>query len=310
MTENLTEQIYTVTEEEHRLKLEEFVHRKEVLMPIAAIRLAIIAGDVLVNDRHRSSGWRIKTNDSISIKLDNHLHCKLEAQDVNLDILYEDEYMIVVNKPPGMLSHPTRYERSGTLLNGLIYHSLKQGDKYPRLALIHRLDRETSGVLLIAKEQTAMKDLARQFDSRLVKKTYQAIIFGVPNNLAGEVTAPIGWQENLPHWCVTEENSKHAHTIYQVQLHNTKYSLIELQPHTGRTHQLRIHMEYIGHPIIGDKAYGLESNLALEQDPNIVVTRHFLHASSLMFSHPITKQELNIIAPMPEDMKNFLEFMG
>ncbi len=310
MTEKLTEDIYIVTEEEHKLKLEEFVHRKEILMPIAAIRLAIIAGDVLVNGIHRSSGWRIKVNDQISIKMDNHLHCKLEAEDISLDILYEDEYIVVVNKPPGMLSHPSRYERGGTLLNGLIYHSLKRGEKHPRLALIHRLDRETSGVLLIAKEATAMKNLAHQFDSRFVKKTYQAIVFGVPDKLEGEILAPIGWRESLPHWHVTEENSKHAYTTYRVKTHNTQFSLVELQPHTGRTHQLRIHMEHIGNPILGDKAYGLDKNQELEKQLTFKPVRHLLHASSLKFNHPIHKQELNMVAPLPEDMKKFLELIS
>ena len=305
MTNILPEEtLYIVSETESHLRLDEFIHKQESLMPIAAIRQAIFLKDVLVNSRHRSAGWRVRPNDQILVKLDDHRHRELAPEAIDLDIVYEDEYLLVVNKPAFMLSHPTRWERQRTLLNALLYHSLKNGEKSPRLGLVNRLDRETSGILLVAKQEKALQHLAHQFDQRQVKKVYQAIVFGVPVKLNGEINAPIGWFRESSSWGISLENSKPASSTYQVKQHNSKFSWVELHPHTGRTHQLRIHMAHIGHPILGDKLY---SSLELLEDFNDLVKRHFLHAERLTVQHPISNQELSLVAKMPEDMKKFLE---
>jgi 23S rRNA pseudouridine1911/1915/1917 synthase len=305
MTNILPEEtLYIVSETESHLRLDEFIHKQESLMPIAAIRQAIFLKDVLVNGRHRSAGWKVRPNDQILVKLEAHRHRELTAEDIELDIVYEDEYLLVVNKPAFMLSHPTRWERSGTLLNALLHHSLKNGEKSPRLGLVNRLDRETSGILLVAKQEKALQHLAQQFDQRQVKKVYQAIVFGVPAKLTGEINAPIGWFRESSSWGVSSENSKPASSTYQVKQYNSKFSWVELHPHTGRTHQLRIHMAHIGHPILGDKLY---SSLELLEDFNEHVKRHFLHAERLTLQHPINNQELSLFAKMPEDIKKFLE---
>ncbi len=308
MTNILPEEtLYIVSEIETHLRLDEFIHKQESLMPIAAIRQAIFLKDVLVNGRHRSAGWKVRPADQILVNLEAHRHRELAAEAIELDILYEDEYLLVVNKPPFMLSHPTRWERQGTLLNALLYHSLKNGEKNPRLGLVNRLDRETSGILLVAKQEKALQHLAHQFDQRQVKKVYQAIVFGVPQDLTGEITAPIGWFRESSSWGVSLENSKSAHSNYQVKKHNSKFSWVELHPRTGRTHQLRIHMSHIGHPILGDKLY---SSFELEENFIDLVKRHFLHAERLTFQHPISNQEVTLVANWPEDMKKFLEFIN
>ncbi len=193
MTDSLLENtLYIVAEDESHLRLDEFIHKQQCLMPMGAIRVAISQGDILVNNRHRSSGWRLRPNDQVCAKLTNYRHLELEAEAIPLEILFEDEFIIAVNKPPAMLSHPSRYERNGTLLNALLNHSFCQGEKHARLGLVHRLDRDTSGVLLVAKRGIALQKLASQFDQRQVKKVYQAVVFGIPSNNTGEINAPIG----------------------------------------------------------------------------------------------------------------------
>lgn len=309
MTDTLIENTtYLVTEHESHLRLDEFIHKRHSLMPMGAIRVAISLGNVLVNSRQRSSGWRLRPSDQVSVKLNDIQHLELEAEEIHLDILYEDEVIIVVNKPPRMLSHPSRYERNGTLLNALLYHSFKQGEKTPRLGLVHRLDRDTSGVLLIAKQEAALQKLASQFDKRQVKKIYNAIVFGILTSQKGEVVAPIGWHPSQAKWGVEGENSRHANSSYEVKLPINNFSYVELQPHTGRTHQLRIHMAHLGHPIVGDMVYGLSENLKWQKEnPNSSYPRQLLHASTLTFNHPVSNKELTLFAKVPEDMEQFLK---
>lgn len=305
--------LYIVAEDESHLRLDEFIFKRQSLMPIGAIRVAISLGDVLVNNRHRSSGWRLRPNDQVCAKLNNYSHLELEPENIPIEILYEDEFIIAVNKPPKMLSHPSRYERSATLLNALLYHSFNQGEKTHRLGLVHRLDRDTSGILLVAKQETALKKLAAQFDQRQVKKIYQAVVFGVPNNKSGEINAPIGWHPQESKWGVEGENSRYAISSYkvkEVKIPINNFACVELQPHTGRTHQLRIHMSYIGHPIVGDLVYGLSNNLEWQKaNSEVTQPRQLLHASSLIFNHPITNQQLSLFAPIPKDMQDFLNFI-
>ncbi len=311
MTDNLLENtLYIVAEDESHLRLDEFIHKQQSLMPMGAIRVAISQGDILVNNRHRSSGWRLRPNDQVCAKLTNYRHLELEAEAIPLEILFEDEFIIAVNKPPAMLSHPSRYERTGTLLNALLHHTFCQEEKHLRLGLVHRLDRDTSGVLLIAKQEIALQRLASQFDQRQVKKVYQAVVFGIPSNNAGEINAPIGWHPTLSRWGVEGENSKQAKSYYEVKIPINNFACIELQPYTGRTHQLRIHMSYIGHPIVGDLVYGLSNNqIWQEENPSYKTPRQLLHASTLVFKHPITQEQIILSTPMPKDMQEFLGFI-
>lgn len=289
------------------LRLDEFVHRQDGSMPIAAIRKAIKSGDVLVNGKERSSGWRVRVDDIVSLRLQKHLHRALESEDLELQILFEDAQIIAVNKPPSMLSHPSTKERTGTLINALLHYFKKStppGSSPPRPSLVHRLDRETSGVILIAKQDTALSKLSKQFNERRVKKNYQAIVFGRPEN--SSIKAPIGWHPALwPKWRVMEKDGKPAETVFQIAETTNEFSLLELQPLTGRTHQLRIHLAHIGHPIVGDHTYGRTPNKELELTESQKVTRHLLHAASLTFRHPVSNQEVVLKAALPKDMVEF-----
>lgn len=300
---------YIVKPEEAGLRLDEFLHKKEEVMPIAALRRAIEAGDVKVNGNHRSSGWRVRVGDRVDAAIIGHRHRMLQPEDVSLEILYEDRFLIAINKPPGMLSHPTAKERTGTVVNALIHYLRSKGDRSPRPSLVHRLDRETSGVLLVAREEKTLAKVSIQFHERQVTKKYEAIVFGTPPT-SGEVDAPIGYHPALwPKWRVMEKDSKPARSSYLVKAQMKNFAHLELQPHTGRTHQLRIHMSHIGHPIVGDHTYGRTLNKDWQTNhPDYKVARHLLHAASLNFYHPVQEKQILLQARLPEDMEQFLKF--
>jgi 23S rRNA pseudouridine1911/1915/1917 synthase len=302
---------YIVGPTEAGLRLDEFVHKQEKSMPLAAVRRAIEEGSVLVNRVSRTAGWRLKAGDQISVEMAEHLHRALEAEPIKLNIIYEDDYIIAINKPPFMLSHPSTRERKGTLINALLYYlNENESQKKARLwpALVHRLDRDTSGVILVTKQERALKKLALQFNERRVKKIYQAIVFGSPIPDVGLIDAPIGHHPVLwPRWRVMEKDGKPAQTQYKVKEEAGGFALVELEPQTGRTHQLRIHLAYIGHPIVGDHTYGRSLNKELDQaHPEEKISRQLLHAAALSFRHPATNLMMELRAPLPEDMEQFM----
>lgn len=282
------------------LRLDEYVRLQSPNLPIAAIRRAIEEGDVLVNGRRRSSGWRLRLGDKVTLQLAEHLHLSLIPEEIPLEVLYEDEHLLAVNKPAGLLSHPSPKERTGTLINALLWKFAKDADPFSRPFLVHRLDRETSGVILVAKNERAIERLAKQFNSREVRKLYRALVFGHPDPASGKIDAPIGKHPVLwPKWRVMEKNSRPALTFYRVVECYEQTSLVELELMTGRTHQIRIHLAHIGHPIVGDHTYGRAENKAWQQK----VARHLLHSYSLEFRHPFQHRTIHITAPLPPDMR-------
>ncbi|MCS6885708.1 MAG: RluA family pseudouridine synthase [Acidobacteriota bacterium] len=295
-----------VGEDAHFLRLDELVRRccaGELIIPTAAIRQAIQAGEILVNGQRRSCGWRVRKGDSVTIDLRTRQNYGLVAEQVDLEVLYEDEYLIAVSKSAGMLSHPSAKQRNATLINALLGYFARTGDRISRPLLVHRLDKGTSGAVLIAKNERAVENLAKQFKAGQVKKLYRAVVLGMPQPAEGRIEAPIGWHPTLwPKWRVADKNSKPAVTLYRVIDSREGLSLIEAEPLTGRTHQIRIHMAHIGHPLLGDHTYGRAANVAWEKASARRTTHHKLHSYSLQFHHPVTNENLTIVAPLPEDM--------
>jgi 23S rRNA pseudouridine1911/1915/1917 synthase len=315
MEDSKTATVYTVKPVDAGLRLDEFVQKQENSLPIAAVRRAIEEGSVLVNGTSRTAGWRLRSGDKVSVELEEHLHRALESEPIDLEVLYEDDYIIAINKPPSMLSHPSTRERKGTLINALLYYLKergKLGGANPWPALVHRLDRDTSGVILAAKQDRALQKLAIQFNERRVKKVYQAIIFGTPSPEEGIIDAPIGHHPVLwPRWRIMEKDGKQAKTFYRVKEKFNGFSLVELEPQTGRTHQLRIHLAHIGHPIAGDHTYGRALNKDWQKThPDMPIPRQFLHAAALTFHHSMINKTLELHAPLPEDMRQFMERIG
>jgi len=285
-------------------RLDEFVASKFPKISLTRIRRLISEGDVLVDGEKSFKGTRLHDGAKVSLKLFPADKSSATPEPIPLDILYEDDHLIVVNKPAGLLVHPSRWEKSGTLTNGLAYHFWQTGGAPLRPGLIHRLDRHTSGVIVVAKTPRAHRTLAKHFRLRWVKKFYLAPVSGVVEGDNGEIIAPIGHQPNeWPRWKVMDDG-KEAHTRFRVTRRFAAHTLLELEPLTGRTHQLRIHCKLIGHPILGDPIYAEQVDPLVEK---LRLKYQLLHAFRLSFRHPATGVELEFQAPMPQAMRELIE---
>jgi 23S rRNA pseudouridine1911/1915/1917 synthase len=282
-----------------RPRLDEFVASQLPKVSLTRIRRLIAEGDVLINGERSVKGVRLATGDRVSVKIFAAEKSSTTPEPIPLDILYEDDHLIVINKPVGLLVHPSRSEKSGTLTNGLAYHFWQTTGAAIRPGLVHRLDRNTSGVIVIAKTPRAHRTLAKHFRERRVKKFYLALVCGTVGQDQGEIEAPIGYDPKVwPHWRVMSDG-RHAETHYRVKRRLSAHTLLELEPLTGRTHQLRIHCNMIGHPIIGDPIYSSQVDpLAAKHE----LKHHLLHAFRLIFRHPATNAEMDFEAPMPQTM--------
>jgi len=256
---------------------------------------------VLLNGEPVKKRIKPKTGDEIEIQFSALPDLKLLPEDIPLSILFEDDYILAINKPAGMVVHPALGNWSGTFVNALLYHchSLPNPDQSLRPGIVHRLDKETTGVLLAAKTLEAQQKLTELFASRQVYKEYLAICLGKPSQ--EEIKAPIGRHPIHRKQMTVIPNGKEAITIPKILKSNGKFSLVQLVILTGRTHQIRVHLKYVNAPIIGDSTYG---NLSINK--HLHVSRQLLHAASVKFHHPITNELLEIRADLPTDMENFI----
>jgi 23S rRNA pseudouridine1911/1915/1917 synthase len=288
-------------------RLDEFIAAQLPKVSLTRIRRLIAEGDARVNSEPSLKGVRLQAGDRVSVKIFAAEKSSATPEAIPLDILFEDEHLLAVNKQIGLLVHPSKREKSGTLMNALAWHFWERNGEAIRPGLVHRLDRNTSGVIVIAKTPRAMRTLGKHFRERWVKKFYLALVSGRMEKDAGEIDAPIGCDpKTWPHWRVMHEggDARPAQTRYRVQRRFVAHTLVELEPLTGRTHQLRIHCNLIGHPIAGDPIY------APAPDPIVKTHRlkyQLLHAARLHFRHPATGQPMEIEAPMPPAMRELLE---
>jgi 23S rRNA pseudouridine1911/1915/1917 synthase len=287
-------------------RLDEFVATRLPKISLTRIRRLIAEGDVLLNDERSLKGVRLQPGDRVSVKIFAAEKSSATPEPIPLDILFEDDHIIAVNKPAGLLAHPSNTEKSGALTNALAYHFWQTAGAAIRPGIVHRLDRNTSGVMVIAKSPRAHRTLSKHFRERRVKKFYLALVSGRMEKDSGEIDAPIGSDPKVwPHWRVMPESEggKQAQTLYRVKRRFIAHTLIELEPLTGRTHQLRIHCNLIGHPIVGDPIY------ASTVDPFTTkhkLKHHLLHAARLVLRHPATGIEMNLEAQMPKAMVDLM----
>jgi 23S rRNA pseudouridine1911/1915/1917 synthase len=287
-------------------RLDEFVATRLPKISLTRIRRLIAEGDVLLNNERSLKGVRLQPGDKVSVKIFAAEKSSATPEAIPLDILFEDEHIIAVNKPVGLLTHPSNTEKSGALTNALAWHFWETAGEPIRPGLVHRLDRNTSGVMVIAKTARAHRTLSKHFRERWVKKFYLALISGRLEKDSGEIDAPIGSDPKVwPHWRIIPESEggKPAKTIYRVKRRFKSHTLVELEPLTGRTHQLRIHCDLIGHPIVGDPIY------ASTVDPittKCKLKHHLLHAARLVFRHPATGREMNLEAPLPKALADLM----
>jgi 23S rRNA pseudouridine1911/1915/1917 synthase len=243
-----------------------------------------------------------------------------EPEDIPLDIIYEDEYLLVVNKPAGMVAHPSLGNYTGTLVNALLHHTKKlskMNEEPARPGIVHRIDKETSGLLLIAKDEWTHAQLAKQFSSHTIDREYWAVCWGKFKNQNGEVIGNIARStKDRKIFTVSETEGKHAHTFFEVIQEFDFATLIKLKLKTGRTHQIRVHMTHIKHPIFGDPTYGGRKIVYGYELPKIkarvenllkIMQRQALHAKTLGFIHPHTQKKIFLDSELPEDFKLLLK---
>lgn len=270
-----------------------------------SLQKMIVQGDILVNGKTVSRHYKVKEKDVITINLPPVKPHKAFPEKIPLNIIYEDKAVIVLNKPAGIVVHPACGNYSGTLVNALLYYfpSLDKG-KFPdinRVGLVHRLDKDTSGVMVVAKNNISLSRLAKQFENRKVEKVYLALVFGKIINPEGSIEAPVGRKiTDRRKMAVTSISSRQAITDFRVHEILGDFTLLEVRPKTGRTHQIRVHLAHIGHPVVGDSEYGRPA------PKNWGVSRQLLHAYKLGFIHPVKKDWVKFTAPLPREFKKVI----
>lgn len=275
--------------EHHKMRLEDLLLDHFSSLSKMYLRELVKTEKCEVNGRLENIGYRIRPNDFIEIEVDHTRGTAMQREDIPLDVVFEDEAIIVVNKPAGMLMHPSHRENSGTLLNALAHYLNVGIEKQIRPGLPHRLDKHTSGLVVVAKTALAHRRLSESFMKKRVSKRYLALVEGVVADDEGTVVAPIGRFAELKMWNV-KEDGKYSESRYSVRQRAADSTLVELEPVTGRTNQLRIHCQLIGHPIVGDvERGGREYN------------RLCLHAHRLAFRHPVSREEMEFEAAMPAE---------
>lgn len=285
---------YTVTQEESSLTVRDFLKSHHI--SARQIQKLTRSKGILKNGRPAFLNASLRVGDSIKIRRLSPAASKLTAENLPLDILYEDEYLIAVNKPPRQLVHPTGHTTSGTLANAIAYHLQESGQPLI-LHPIHRLDRDTSGCVLFAKTAEAQRSLTKQRDDHTLTRTYQAIVNGIPEQAEGTIKLPIGKHPTQANRRMIHKDGDNAVTHYRVLSSYDNHSLVELTLETGRTHQIRLHLAAISLPIIGDNMYGMRSPF---------IRRQALHAVRTTFLHPYTAKQVTIDAPLTEDIRNAL----
>jgi 23S rRNA pseudouridine1911/1915/1917 synthase len=284
--------------EENNIRLDTYLASK-LDISRSKVQKLIKEDKVTVNDKKLNGSYLVNISDVIKVndELDFDIHIK--AQDIPIDIVYENDDLLIINKPSGMVVHPAPGNLDNTLVNALLGKFNLSNDNL-RPGIVHRLDKDTSGLMLVAKNDWAHDKLAEMIKNKDVKRTYLALVSGVINHETGTIDAPIGrdlvYREKMK---VTDVNSKDAITHFKVIKRFRKHTLIECYLETGRTHQIRVHMEYIGYPIYNDPLYG--------KSKNTTEFGQFLHSKSIRFIHPITKKELYYEVEPPKEFQDYLE---
>ena len=308
------------------IRLDKYLMTKVPSVTRNKIQNGIKAGEITVNDKHVKPNHILKGSEIIQYSkpkspYDGHIL----KEDIPLDIIFEDEYILVVNKPPGMVVHPGHGNYSGTLVNAVAFYlnnddlPVMEGNTNDRVGLVHRIDKDTSGLLVLAKTELAMTGLAKQFYDHTIDRKYRALIWGEPDDKKGTIEGNIG---RNPHNRIQQvvfpdgEDGKHAVTHYTLLQGMYYVSLIECELETGRTHQIRAHMKHIGHPLFNDSRYGGDKILkgtVFSKYKHFVLNcfklfpRQALHAFSLGFEHPITGERMYFEAPIPENFEALIE---
>ncbi len=306
-------ELFLVSEEDQGKRIDLFVSEKLGITRAKAQQL-IEENAITINNTLKPKSYKLKLNDKVEIitpifSFDN-VSDQLIPQNLPLDIIYKDEYIVVISKPAGMVVYPCAGHNDGTVMNALAYHVKKLATVGGPLrpGVVHRLDKETSGIMVIAIDDKAYYKMIEQFKKREVKKEYLTILYGIIQG-KGKISLAIGRAENdRKKMSVKSKRAKEAITEWETVKNFKNYTLVKTKILTGRTHQIRVHFSSIGHPVLGDKTYGRKTYIEIGRK-KIPVPRQMLHAHMLEFTHPITGELLRFETSIPEDMKNVLKIL-
>ncbi|MDL1895897.1 RluA family pseudouridine synthase [Anaerolineae bacterium CFX7] len=305
--DSLTPQSQFVVAPEHvGARLDKFICAQRGDLSRAFAQTLITQGQARVNGVTRKANYLVKAGDAVTLEIPPPAPTQLQPETIALAILYEDAALLVVNKPAGMVVHPAAGHAAGTLANAVLGHApdIVTGNA-ERPGIVHRLDRDTSGVMLIAKTDAALHNLQAQFAARAIHKTYLALVNGDVQTPEGKIDAPLGRdpRDRKKMAIAMTGRARQAVTVFRVLARNAKYSALQVEPETGRTHQIRVHLAFLKHPVVADALYGKRKNdLGLE--------RQFLHAWRIALKHPVTGAACAFSAPLPNDLLDALTNAG
>jgi 23S rRNA pseudouridine1911/1915/1917 synthase len=307
-------EIFTVDQSLPAGRLDTFLREKFPAGSRSGWQRLIEEGHVLVNGRSVKPTHHPRAGEQVAIRWPEARPAAAQPEEIPLDILFEDQSLLVLNKPAGLVVHPAAGHEAHTLVNALLHHcqgSLSGIGGVARPGIVHRLDKETSGCLVVAKNDETHLALSAQFAGRQVKKIYQAILCGALARDSGEIRAAIARHpSHRKRMAVRDDDSgRTAHTSYRVLERLNSATLVEAQIHTGRTHQIRVHFQFLGHPLVGDETYGARPNARLKELTRYAAPRVMLHARELSFVHPRTKKEMSFDAPLPADFRAALKWL-
>ena len=304
-----------ISPEHAGLRLDAFLASQIEGWSRARLQKLIEHEDVLVNGKPSKPSYKLREGDDLEIELTATSTVEFAPENIPIDVVYEDDTLVVVNKPAGLVVHPAAGTPSGTLANALAYHFRQLPDigTGVRPGIVHRLDRDTSGLLVVAKTEAALENLSDQFRERTVLKSYVALVHGRVLSNSGKIDQPLARDPSNRTRMAVVRGGRNALTLYRVRRAFQRFTLLDVELKTGRTHQIRVHLAWLKHPVVGDETYagGRDNTI---QDPQLrarirSLKRHFLHAEKLAFTHPATKELVKFESPLPTDLSDVLALL-
>lgn len=310
---NDNEQLITIERDDAGKRLDAFLAERVEGWSRSRLQRLIEGGDVLVNEKPAKPSYKLRECDEIDVDLTEPADDRFEPEDIPLDIVHEDEYLAVINKPAGMIVHPGAGISGGTLANAIAWHFGLNTENSNRVGIVHRLDKDTSGLIVVAKTEEMQERLSELFRKRKVEKSYVALVHGSPRDNSGIIERPIARDRWHRTKMTVAANGRYALTLWKVRKRFEKFTLLDVDIKTGRTHQIRVHLASINHPVVGDAVYneGRDNTIANIEIRKAVekLGRFFLHAERLAFTHPATGETLSLEVALPKELVAFINVL-